>query len=876
MLTEWMMRLLLVRRSCRDVDEELEFHIEKQIEANVAAGMTPREARRQAVIEFGGVQRTREKCREVRPGYRMETLLQDVRYSLRGFRRNPGFAITIVLTLMLGIGATTSVFSVVDRILFRALPYSHADRLVSVGLVAPIEPQEFMLGGSYYDWRDNQKPFAAFTSETGVNPCDLTEEKPVRLGCASVEASFFPMLGVAPILGRNFTVEEDRPNGPKVTLISYGLWQRRFGGDANVLDKMISLDGHSVRIIGVLPSDFEMPRLQAADVALPQALDEAVQRKADPGRPMWAFARLKPGMSIEQAKAELQPVFDYSLRLAPERFRKEVHLQVRSLRDRQMHDVRLIAWVMLGAVLAALLIACANVASLLLARGAARERELAMRSALGASRSRLAAQTLTETLILSLAGATAGCAFAEVLLRIFIAIAPEGLPFLSKAQLDLRVALFAVLISIVCGVLLGLIPALHRPRAEALTGRFRGATSHASARQWLVVAQIAASMVLLVGGMLLLRSFLNLQEQRLGMRTQSVLTARITLGQQHHATTESQMEFFQELKRRLQYGPGVSSLAMSDSLPPGGYHQVQVYASLAVAGRSLSTGGTGGNVAWRWISPDYFRTLDIPIVRGGGFSEAELTSNDRFVVLSELLAARIFPRQDPIGQRLQLAFPGTVDPWYTVVGVAADVKNGGLAGEEEPEYYRLRRDRAEDWNETSAILIKTSLPSESMSSWIRSQVADLDPTVPVEVETMQQRVDKLADQPRFQTVLVGFFAFTGLVLAVIGLYGVIAFLVTQRTQEIGVRIALGASREDILRLVMGRSLRLIMSGTVIGLLAALVASRVLSSLLFGVSPHDSVTFGLVTVLLIAVGIAATLIPAWSAAIVDPMVALRCE
>src|SRR6266567_273755 len=301
------LRLLLMRPTHREVDEELAFHLEQQTRANVAAGMSAEEARRQAGIAFGGVERAREQCREERPGYFLETLLQDVRYALRGFRRNPVFTLTAVVTLALGIGATTAVLSVVDRILFRALPYAHADRLVSVGLVAPIEPDEFMLGGSYYDWRDNQTPFEAFTSETGVAPCDLTEERPARLSCAGVEASFLPTLGVRPLVGRNFSAEEDRPNAPRVMLISYGVWKSRFGLDPSIVNRLISIDGKPVRVIGVLPTDFEMPRLQAMDVMFPQALDENAQRKADPGRPMWAFARLKPGVTIEQAKAALRP-----------------------------------------------------------------------------------------------------------------------------------------------------------------------------------------------------------------------------------------------------------------------------------------------------------------------------------------------------------------------------------------------------------------------------------------------------------------------------------------------------------------------------------------------------------------------------------------
>jgi predicted permease len=696
------------------------------------------------------------------------------------------------------------------------------------------------------------------------------------LSCAAVEANFLPALGVSPIIGRNFTADEDTPNGPRVALISYGVWLNRFGLDPGVEGRLIHLDGHQVRIVGVMPKDFEMPRLQAADVLLPQALDVAAQRRADPGRPMWAFARLKPGVSIEQARAELQPLFEYSLRLAPAPFRKEVHLQVRSLRDRQTHDVRLTAWVLFGLVIAVLLIACANVTSLLLARGASREKELAVRSALGASRARLFRQALTESIVLSLAGAAAGYLFAESLLRFFIAMAPDGLLFLSKARIDARVILFTLLSSLVCAVLFGVVPALHRPRAQALAGRTRMTASQAVLRQWLVVAQIAASMVLLAGGALLVRSFWNLQGQRLGMRTESIVTASISLGENGYPTPERQRAFFQQLQRDLRYGPGITALAISDSLPPGGNHHDQIYARIAVDGRASPTDGTGGMVAWRWVTPEYFRVLDIPILKGRAFTDDERVSSDHFVVLSRALAARIFPAQDPIGQRLKLAFGPTDNPAYTVVGVAGDVKNGGLAGEDEPEYYRLKRDAAQDWDNAGVVILKTTLPAKTIEPWIRSRVAALDPTVPVDIETLSERVNKMADQPRFETLLLSFFAASGLVLAVIGLFGVISFLVTQRTQEIGVRMALGATRANILRLVVRSGLRLIIPGAAIGLVLALVVSRALSSLLFEVGPHDPVAFACVTFLLLLVALAAAVIPAASATAVDPAVALHCD
>lgn len=366
------LRYLLFRKSRKEIDDEVQFHLEQSIAARVSAGVSGPEARRQALIEFGNPDVTREKCVEQRPGWWAGIIVQDFKFALRGILRNPAFSMAVVLTLMLGIGSSSAVFTVVDKILFRPLPYGDPDRLVSVGLVAPIEPQEFMLGGSYYVWQDNQRPFVSITSEIGAEPCDLTEIHPVRLDCARVENNFLPTFGVMPILGRNFLPSEDRPNAPKVALISYALWRTRFHRDPLVTGKVIHVDGNSTEIVGVLPENFAMPRLQAADLLLPESLDVAAQRRADPGRPLWAFARLKPGVTTEQAKAQLEPLFDYSLRLAPAPFRKEVHYTVRPLRDRQFHDVHRAAWILLELVMAVLLIACANVASLLTARSAGR------------------------------------------------------------------------------------------------------------------------------------------------------------------------------------------------------------------------------------------------------------------------------------------------------------------------------------------------------------------------------------------------------------------------------------------------------------------------------------------------------------------------
>jgi predicted permease len=694
------------------------------------------------------------------------------------------------------------------------------------------------------------------------------------LSCAGVESTFLPTLGISPVLGRNFTAAEDRPNAPRVALISYGLWKRRFGASPRVLDTTIKIDGRETRVIGVLPADFEMPTLETADVVIPQALDEAQQRKMAPESVLFAFARLKPGVNIEGAKSALQPLFNYSLSFAPAAFRNEVHLRVRSLRDRQMQDVHLMAWVLLGAVLAVLLISCANVAGLSLVRGASRERELAVRSALGASGARLTRQFLTEALVLSAAGAVVGCAVAEVLLRFLLAMAPQDLPFLRTVRLDGRIILVTVLVSFLCGIFFGVASAWQRPSAQALAGRSATAVAKTTLRRWLVVSQLSISTVLLAAAMLLCRSFLNLESQSLGIQTQSLLTTSITLGQKNWPSRERQMAFFHQVEERLRQLPGGGVVALSDTLPPGGNHQDNIFAAIAVAGKPVPSGPTGGRVAWRWVSPEYFRALNIPLLKGQGFSEEELSSSGRFVVLSKLLAERLFPGEDPVGRQIQI--PKLTGPSYTVVGVAGNVKNGGLAGEEEPEYYRLRRDRAEDWDSTSAILLRTSLPPQIASQWMRAQISAVDATTPFTIETMRERVDELAQGPRFVTALVLFFAASGLLLAVIGLYGIISFAAAQRTQEIGLRMALGASRLDILWMITWEGARLTMLGGLIGVCAALGISQLLKSLLFNVGPHDPFSFLAVAMLLALVALVASLLPGRAAMEVDPVVALRSE
>jgi len=888
MMSEFWTRLryLFTRREPDELDDELRFHLEQAIDVRVAAGMSAEEAHRQALIELGGMQRTREQCYEQRPGWWMGTVAQDVRYALRGFRRNAVFTVTVIATLAVGIGATTAVFSVVDRILFRPLPYAHDDRIVSVGLVQSLERQEFAVGGFFFDWRDNQKPFEAFASQGAMpHACDLVEANPAQLNCIHAQAGFLPLLGVSPVLGRNFLPEEDRPNGPRVALISYGLWQDHYNRDPGVLNRLIDVDGSTARIVGVLPKGFELPTLQAADVMMPLALDEGNERKSSPGSAMRAFARLRPGVSIVQAKAELEPLFVHTRdTLIPAPIRKDFHLSVRSLRDRETKDVQSAAWILLGSVFAVLLIACANVASLMMARGEARERELAVRSALGASRGRLIRQTLTEASMLSLAGAVAGIVLAEGLLMVFLRLAPTGIPFLTRAGLDVRIALFTVMLSLVCGALFGLLPALQTPRAVALAARAAKSRNRTMLRRSLVVSQIAISMVLLSGAALLVRSFQNLEGQSLGLQTQGVLSARIALPGFRYDTGQKKMEFYLRLEAALKRFPGIHAVGFSDSVPPGGWQNNERFADLAPEGKPFPEQGTGGSVVSRGVTPDYFRALNIPILRGRNFTEEDRQGSDYPVVLSRLLALRMFPGEDPLGKRIHRDRDKL---WLLVVGVAENVKNGGLTEQDEPEIYFLRRSVQQDWGGRAPVgevmsgaaplmIVDGLVPQETVALWVRSQAAQIDPTVPVEIETLNESVSKLADRPRFETALLGFFAFCGLLMAVIGLYGVISFVATQRTQEIGVRMALGATRADILRLIAGEGVRLIVLGGVLGMAAALAAAQLLKSLLYNVGPHDPVTYAAVALLLALVALVATLIPARAAMKVEPVVALRYE
>lgn len=867
--------LFSLQRRERELDEELGAHLEALADENIRRGMSPDDARAAARREFGGIEQTKEAYRDQRGIPFLDSLVLDFRFALRMLAKRPAFTVVAILTLALGIGSTTAVFSVVDRVLFRNLPYPEDSQLVSFGVTAPFESREFMLGPDLIEWRSRQTAFESITAvEPGSTDCDLAEQNPVRLNCGQIDTDFMRTFHLQPILGRNFTADEDLPDGPRAVLLSFGLWRSRFGGDPAAVGKKLSLDGKPALIVGVLPPEFEMPTLAPADLVLPLALGQSTDRGPDVHmRIVRTFARLKPGVTTKQASARMQPLFEASLNFVPPQFRKEVTFRVRSLRDRQVGDSRLASWILLGAVFAVLLVACTNVANLILARATSRQRELAVRAVLGATRGRLIRQALTESLVLGVLGGALGCWAAYLLLHLFVSIAPDGIPYLRQASLDVRTQTFAIVVSLSSAICFGLVPAFQRTAPELLAGKGAQTMPRNFLRQTLVTAQLAVSIILLAGAGLLLRSFWRLQNVPLGMNADSVVTAKIDLPSYRYPQAAQQIAFFRDLQSRLAQMPGAGALAVSDTLPPSGGMQATFLSAIEIAGKPKFTEGTGGMVGYRYVTPGYFSVLGIRIERGRTFEEADLSSTDWPVVISAALAKRFFDDEDPIGKSFRFAHRSA---WGTIVGVAADVKNDGLVSVGGPEFYLPWKEESDGYYRSAHLVARTALPPATIGKWIRAETASMDPTIPVAVEAMSLRVSKLADRPRFNATLLTLFAAMGATLAAIGIYGVVAFLVSQQTREIGVRMALGATPHKILKMVLSAIAQWTAAGAALGVVGAWFCARLLQSLLFEVKAHDPVLLCLAVFGLLGVAFVAAWIPARRAMRVDPLVALRYE
>jgi putative ABC transport system permease protein len=803
-------------------------------------------------------------------------MMADLRYALRMLAKSPAFTFVAVLTLGLAIGANSAIFSVVNAVLLRPLPYPHSEQLVRVfGKqpqldLAPNSPANFL------EWHDENKVFERIGTYVGQGFNLLGGDQPERVIGARVSADVLPLLGVPPALGRVFTNDEDQEGRAQVVILSHDFWQRRFAGDPNTVGQTITLNDKPYTVVGVMPAGFAFPSTRT-QAWVPMAFS-AAERKTRDTNYIDVIARLKPGVSVEQARANMDAV----ARSQAERYPKTnagVGVTVRSLQEHIVGDVRPMLVVLLGAVAFVLLIACANVANLLLARAASRQREMSIRGALGASRSRVVRLLLTESVLLAIVGGAVGFLLAIWSLDLLVSLKPANLPRLAEIGVNRTVFLFTLAVSIFTGLLFGVVPALQVSRLdlnEGLKESSRGGTDSPRRhrmRALLVVSEVALSLILLVGAGLMIRSFSRLLAVDPGFKADHVLTAFVSLPQSKYPKHEEQTAFFDRLLERLRNLPGVTAAGLVTDIPLYGGSST----GFDVEGRPEAAPGARAMTDYRLISSDYFAAMGVRLVKGRAFSRHDNETAPGVVIINETLAARFFAGEDPIGRRLDLS--GDPKDLREIVGVVGDVRNYGLDAEVKPEVYVPFLQSAPSYlaSVVSApvIVVRSALEASALGSTVREQVQALDKDQPVsEIKTMEWYLADSMAQRRFNMFLLGAFAGLALVLAAVGIYGVIAYTVTQRTHEMGIRIALGAKGGDILRLVFSNAMATTLAGIALGLGAAFALTRLLRSLLYQVSPTDPLIFAAIPLLLLTMSIIATYLPARRAMKVDPITALR--
>ena len=879
----------LLRRHELDsrMDDEMRSHVEMQTAENIAAGMDARAARYAALKQFGWVESVKDRCRDRRRGAWLADFLRDLGYGARALRKSPGFTAAAALTLALGIGANAGIFSLVNALLLRALPYPAPERLAVVWasnsrlkLGLPVIPPA---NADVAAWRKHTESFASVAAFAPAT-ADLAEAGGAeRIGAARVTAGFFETLGITPLLGRTFSADEDKPGAAPAVMISYGLWQRRFGGDEALPVRTIAVNGNRRTVVGILPPEFDLPRgaewpayfgfAGRTDIWLPLAFS-AGEWEARDERGLMTLGRLKAGVGARQAQAELD---QFAARQAADDppSHENWTLRLCSLRRQLAGRSERPVMILFAATGALLLIACVNVASLALARGAARRKELTIRAALGAGRARLIRQLLGEASLLALLGGGGGLVLAKACLRLFLGFNPTGYTRLDDADLDPLCLGFTALTAALTTLVFGLAPALEASRVdlrEALQdgGRDAGRSVRRRARSWLVGSEVALAIVLLSTAGLLARSFLRVQSVNPGFRAESALCFEVQLPDAGYPTDARKVAGFQRLLAGLQASPGVRAAGAISYLPLGGGDNL---GSFTVEGTPRPRPGEEPSSERRTVTAGYFAAMSIPVRRGRAFLETDAADHPLVAVINETMAREFFGPADPVGKRFKLGSDGS-GPWRTVVGVVADVKSSSLEAEIRPQLYLPHG----QWPWASmTIIVRTKGDPATLGGAVRAELKRLDPALPAaRMRWLREVVSQASAPRRFQMALMVFFAATALLLAAVGIYGLVAYLTQRRAHEMGVRLALGATRSEILRLVVGQGMRPVALGSMCGLAGSLAAARLVAKELYGTAAFDPLTLGGMVALLFLVALVACWLPARRAAASDPMQALRAS
>jgi putative ABC transport system permease protein len=798
--------------------------------------------------------------------------MNDLRYGLRVLLKRPGFTLVAVVALGIGIGANAAIFSVVNALLLKPMPYSQPDRLVKVW---PQGPQVSVSKIEFVEFRNQSRSFNDLAAYSGWTFTLTGTDEPAKIEGARATSTLFSLLGVNPELGRTFSPEEDQPGSHRVIIISHGLWQNRFGGSTDAVGRQITLDGESYAIIGVMPPDFAFPNNQA-DMWVPAVLDPGNSNDYTAGY-LNLIARLKPDVTPAQAQADLSAIAQ-SIRpkLARASDRYGLEAAVISLYQETVGGIRQSLLILLGAVGLVLLVACANVANLQLARTTARQKEIAIRTALGASRLRVVRQLLTENILLALAGGAAGVLVAVWGLELLLAILPSDTPRLNEIGIDKTVLGFSLLISLVTGMLFGLAPALQTSKPdlnETLkeSGRQTAGGSRARLRSLLVVSEVALALILVVGAGLLIKSFWRLQHIDPGFRPEGVLSLQLSPPSTAYAERPRRRAFYREVMERIESVAGVEAVGSIHLLPMGDSNWNP---GLNIEGRPVAASEPLPEINWRAVTPNYFRAMGSPLVEGRFLADADNENSQPVALVNQTLARRFWPDQDATGKRIRSGFDGR-DNWVTIVGVVGDIKQHGLGERTRPEMYRPY---AQAPHPTSMyVMVRYSSDPAALLASIQSEVWSVDKNVPIsDVRPLEEVISKSIVKPRSTMLMLAAFAGIALILGAVGIYGVVSYTVAERTREIGIRMAVGAQTSDVIRMVIGHGMKLTLTGVTIGLIGSYAVTRIMSGMLYGVSATDPYVFLAVALVLAAVALLACYIPARRATRVDPMIALRYE